>query len=133
MIPKKTFLEKAFLLSEEFIKTDIRKIRIERMSRHFYDMIQMDYAGIADEALADTELYTTIQRHRKHYSRLKYMGNYTSLDRQNISFIPPLELLDAYKDDYLYMTDHMLYGQTPDFSVVLDGLTTILEKFRNTS
>lgn len=133
VVPRKTFLEKAFLLNEEFIKPDISKIRIERMSRHFYDMTQMDHAGITDEALADDVLYTTIQKHRKHYSRLKHMGNYTSLNRQNISFIPPAHLLDAYRNDYLYMTDNMLYGQTPDFSMVLDGLNIILNKFRNTS
>ncbi|NML36891.1 nucleotidyl transferase AbiEii/AbiGii toxin family protein [Chitinophaga sp. G-6-1-13] len=133
VVPRKTFLEKAFLLNEEFIKPDIRKIRTERMSRHFYDMIKMDHAGVVDEALADNELYSTIQRHRKHYSRLRHMGNYTSLNRENISFIPPLHLRDAYKNDYLYMTDHMLYGQTPDFSAVLDGLATILEKFKTTS
>nr|WP_295872820.1 nucleotidyl transferase AbiEii/AbiGii toxin family protein [uncultured Chitinophaga sp.] len=133
VVPRKTLLEKAFLLNEEFIKPDSRKIRVERMSRHFYDMLKMDHAGVVDEALADNVLYTTIQKHRKHYSRLKYMGTYTSLDRKEISFIPPAHMLDTYQNDYQYMTTHMLHGEIPDFAVVLDGLATILEKFRNTT
>jgi hypothetical protein len=36
--PKKTFIEKAFLLHEEFGKPDRSKIRFERMSRHLYDL-----------------------------------------------------------------------------------------------
>lgn len=131
VVPRKTLLEKAFLLNEEFLKPDISKIRIERMSRHFYDMVKMDHTGIVDEALADNELYTTIQKHRTHYSRLKHMGNYTSLDRKKISFIPPLDLLNAYQHDYRYMTEHMIYGQIPDFPTIIDGLTVILKKFRH--
>ncbi|MBC9930943.1 nucleotidyl transferase AbiEii/AbiGii toxin family protein [Chitinophaga qingshengii] len=128
--PRKTFLEKAFLLNEEFSRPNGERIRIERMSRHFYDMIKMDQEGITDEALADKVLYTTIQKHRRYYSRLKHMGNYASLDRGNISFIPPAHLHDAYRQDYRYMTEHMMYGEVPQFSVMLDGLQTILNKFR---
>ncbi|QJB35147.1 nucleotidyl transferase AbiEii/AbiGii toxin family protein [Chitinophaga oryzae] len=131
LLPRVTLLEKALLVNEVFIKS--RTISVKRKSRHFYDMLKMDRAGVVDEALADNVLYTTIQKHRKHYSRLKYMGTYTSLDRNEISFIPPAHMLDMYQHDYQYMTTHMLHGEIPDFAVVPDGLATILEKFRNTT
>jgi len=37
VIPQRTFLEKAFLLHEEFQKP-VENIRAERMSRHLYDL-----------------------------------------------------------------------------------------------
>lgn len=37
VIPQRTFLEKLFLLHEEFSKPD-SEIRVERMSRHLYDV-----------------------------------------------------------------------------------------------
>jgi hypothetical protein len=40
VIPQRTFLEKAFLLHEEFQKHP-EKIRIDRMTRHIYDLEKM--------------------------------------------------------------------------------------------
>jgi len=37
--PKRTFLEKIFLLHEEFQK-ETKLIRVERMSRHLYELLQ---------------------------------------------------------------------------------------------
>ena len=38
VIPERTFLEKVFLLHEEFRKNEVR---VERMSRHIYDLAMM--------------------------------------------------------------------------------------------
>lgn len=38
VIPERTFLEKVFLLHEEFKKNEVR---VERMSRHIYDLAMM--------------------------------------------------------------------------------------------
>ena len=56
VIPQRTFLEKLFLLHEEFAKPSA-EIRIERMSRHLYDVHRIIQTGIADEALANDNLY----------------------------------------------------------------------------
>ena len=55
--PVRTFLEKAFLLNEEYQRPNPRTIR---MSRHLYDLERMMDTPFASQALADTALYRTI-------------------------------------------------------------------------
>jgi hypothetical protein len=127
--PRKTCLEKAFLLHEEFKKPDLDKIRIGRMSRHFYDLYQLDRSGIADAALADTSLYAAIIEHRKWYSRLRHI-QYETLERNSISFLPPDKLWPEYRNDYLLMQEQMIYGEAVPFENLMDGLDKLLGKFR---
>jgi hypothetical protein len=128
--PKKTFLEKAFLLHEEYAKPDKDKIRVERMSRHFYDLVKMLHAGIHEAALDDSGLYSTIVNHRRYYSRHPYMGDYGSLSRESIAFLPPNELLEHYAADYRYMSDYMMYGDKIEFTSIISDMETILRHFR---
>ena len=44
VLPQRTFLEKLFLLHEEFSKPD-SEIRVERMSRHLYDVYNLSFAS----------------------------------------------------------------------------------------
>jgi predicted nucleotidyltransferase component of viral defense system len=127
--PRKTCLEKAFLLHEEFMKPDMDKMRVKRMSRHLYDLYRLNKSGVADEALADKELYSDIIEHRRHYSRLKHV-KYESLERPTIFFLPPEILLEAYREDYMKMQEQMIYGDTIAFDELMAELTMLLEKYR---
>jgi hypothetical protein len=89
--PKRTFLEKAFLLHEEFAK-ETKEIRIDRMSRHIYDLEKLMDTQIAREALDDTELYKTIVEHRRKFIGIKGF-DYNTLMPQTISFVPPTEVI----------------------------------------
>ena len=55
--PTRTFLEKAFLLNEEYQR---KNPRTERMSRHLYDLERLMDTPFAAEALADSGLYKDI-------------------------------------------------------------------------
>ena len=57
--PARTFLEKAFLLCEEFQKD---KPRTHRMTRHFYDLEKLSHTTYADSALSDMKLYAQKSR-----------------------------------------------------------------------
>lgn len=59
VIPERTFLEKVFLLHEEFRKN---KVRVERMSRHIYDLAMMldSENKIADRAIHNEALYKAV-------------------------------------------------------------------------
>jgi Nucleotidyl transferase AbiEii toxin, Type IV TA system len=127
--PRKTCLEKAFLLHEEFMKTDMNKIRIERMSRHLYDLYRLDKSGVADAALEDGELYAAIIEHRKQYSRLRHV-NYETLQRTTISFLPPLALHERYREDYALMQEQMIYGEAVVFEKLMERLGILLKKFK---
>ena len=54
--PTRTFLEKLFLLAEEFQKDKPRSVR---MSRHLYDIEKLMDTVYGKEALADRTLYET--------------------------------------------------------------------------
>ena len=55
--PRKTVLEKAMLLHEQFGRKDIINIKIERMSRHLYDLGILMNTSFGRDAIADHELY----------------------------------------------------------------------------
>ena len=65
VLPERTFLEKVFLLHEEFAKPrDL--IRVERMSRHMYDIGQILKTPIA-EAIHNEQLYHQVVEHRRKF------------------------------------------------------------------
>lgn len=86
-----TFLEKAFLLNEEFQK---EKPRSRRMSRHLYDLEKlMDTKNYGKAALEDTALYQAIVEHppqvlstilfRKRLSRFEVVQKYNNSSDHN--------------------------------------------------
>jgi hypothetical protein len=128
--PQRTFLEKTFLLHEEFAKEDTARIRFERMSRHLYDLERMLKKEIGHAALANTDLYQVIVKHRRYYTPIRQF-DYDTLHPDRISFIPPDAILEAYKKDYAVMREQMIYGDAPEFDALLATLKELLEKFRS--
>ena len=127
--PRKTFLEKIFLLHEEFLKPVKSKIRTQRMSRHLYDLGNMMDTEIEKAALADFDLYNTLIEHRKWYSRISWV-NYETLKAETISFIPPDEILETYRKDYQIMEEQMIYEEAQDFDMLIKKLNGLQERFR---
>src|ERR1035437_4661591 len=64
--PVRTFLEKAFLLHEEFSKA-VENIRHVRMSRHLYDLERLMDSQHGLRALEDMVFYNSIVEHREHF------------------------------------------------------------------
>lgn len=127
--PRKTFLEKLFLLHEEFGKPDVSRIRSERMSRHLYDLGVMTTTPIEKQALTDQTLYADIIAHRKSYQRISWV-NYETLNRQTLTFVPPADVIEKYRDDYKTMREQMIYGEPPEFDELIERLARLQEKFR---
>ena len=125
----KTFLEKAFLLHEEFIKPDKGNIRTERMSRHLYDLTVMANTEVEQKALADHDLYDYLIKHRRWYSRLSWI-EYDGLGHETISFIPTGDFLELYKTDYRSMQEQMIYGETVTFEQMIETLKELQDRFR---
>lgn len=127
--PRKTFLEKAFLLHEEFSKPDRSKIKSERMSRHLYDLGNIMKTPFGQEALKDDNLYDYIVRHRESYNRISWV-DYKSLKRSSLSFIPPADIIDVYRQDYNHMQEQMIYGDTIPFDDLIEQLKKLQDDFR---
>lgn len=129
--PGKTFLEKIFLLHEEFGKPDKGKIKTERMSRHLYDLGKIMGTSFGGQALKDRDLYHNLIKHRQWYNRISWM-DYSTMERNSISFIPPEEFLELYNQDYEQMQEQMIYGEAPSFDELIEKLKLLQEEFRGT-
>ncbi len=127
--PHRTFLEKLFLLHEEFLKPDKAKIKAQRMSRHLYDIWKMMDHENSKNALANEALYKSIIKHREKYSRLGWV-DYSTLERETISFLPSIEVLELYKADYKRMREEMIYGDSPEFDEIIDKLNQLTYRIR---
>ena len=124
--PERTFLEKLFLLHEEFHRP-AEKIRVDRLSRHLYDIYQLCKAGIAEKAIRNKELYETIVSHRYKFSRV---GNvdYNLHNPLTINPIPIKNKLVEWEIDYAKMKEDMIYEENkPSF----EELITNLNELRN--
>ncbi|MDR2231530.1 MAG: nucleotidyl transferase AbiEii/AbiGii toxin family protein [Tannerella sp.] len=127
--PKRTFLEKACLLHEEFAKAT-KDIRIERMSRHLYDLEKMADTSITQEALNDTDLYKSVIEHRRKFIGLKDF-DYGTLMPQTISFVPPKEVIAYWEEDYKRMQSTMIYGESLPFDKLIKRIGELNTRFRN--
>jgi len=124
--PERTFLEKLFLLHEEFHKTQ-ENIRVDRLSRHLYDIYHLSKTKFADKALNDKSLYESIVEHRFQFTKVGDV-NYNTHNPKTIDFIPIPEVFEAWKADYKKMLDLMIYEtKAPSF----DDLITELKILRN--
>ncbi len=128
--PERTFLEKIFLLHEEFQKP-FDKIRVERLSRHLYDIEKLSQTEYAETALQDTELYDTIVRHRSKFTAISGI-DYAKHNPANIKFIPPDTIIKKWEADYEEMKGSMIYGQPLDFDELINRLTELQRRI-NTS
>ncbi len=103
--PTRTFLEKIFLLHEEFQK---ERPRSKRMSRHLYDLEKIMDTDWGRQALADSELYNQIVEHRRVFNNVATV-DYATHAPATINFIPPVNVLDEWKRDYEMLTEQFLY------------------------
>lgn len=126
VVPERTFLEKIFLLHEEFSKPN-QLIRVDRLSRHLYDVYQLSKTGIADNALADTQLYETIVNHRHQFTRVSQV-DYNQHQPQSINPIPPDGIIKEWEADYNTMLTEMIYGNAPSFKEIMEQLIELRAK-----
>lgn len=125
--PSRTFLEKAFLLSEEYQK---KEPRTYRMSRHFYDLEKLSHTDYADIALHDAELYADIIAHRKKFYHVGSVDYDKDLPA-NITIVPKGELISKFEMDYKEMQHNFIYGESLEFADLLRAIESLQEKFRN--
>ncbi len=129
VMAKRTFLEKIFLLHEEFTKGD-GQIRIDRMSRHLYDVHRMLNTPISEQALSDRQLYETVIEHRRTFIGLKGF-DYSTLGKRTLNFIPPESIYDTWKKDYETMQEEMIYGESIPFDDMIAELRVLNNRINN--
>ena len=129
VLPHRTFLEKIFLLHEEFSKSQ-GEIRTERMSRHMYDIERMMHTTVVEEALLDESLYRSVVEHRRKFIGLRGF-NYDTLYPATLNLLPPnKEVERQWREDYKHMQDTMIYGESVNFDMLLNSLKRLNAKIR---
>lgn len=111
--PTRTFLEKAFLLNEEYQR---KNPRTDRMSRHLYDLERLMDTPFAAAALSNMPLYQEIIEHRRRFYHVGGV-NYDLNLPETIDFCPTGEISDKMRTDYEAMKTSMIYGDNLPFEI----------------
>lgn len=127
-LPTKTFLEKIFLLHEEFSKP-IEKIRHHKLSRHLYDLDRLMNSGYGDKALANKDLFNKIAEFRELMNNVRGIS-FENHKRHLLNIIPPAEVIDLWERDYKIMQENMIVGDSLSFSDLIEKLKLVQEKFK---
>jgi predicted nucleotidyltransferase component of viral defense system len=126
---ERTFLEKMFLLHEEFHRP-ADKMRVDRLSRHLYDVFQLTKGGVAEKAINDKELYETIVAHRYKFSRVGEV-DYNLHNPKRLNPIPPKEVIANWEADYAKMKEDMIYEENkPSFEDLINNLQELRERLQ---
>lgn len=127
VLPTRTFLEKIFLLHEEFQKDTPRHLR---MSRHLYDLERLMDTNFGKEALSDTHLYAEIVKHRSLYYTLKYI-DYQKHHPSTINFCPPEKNRKDWDRDYEEMKNSFIYADNKlSFDELIARIEELQSRFR---
>ncbi len=126
---ERTFLEKVFLLHEEFNRPKDR-IRVDRLSRHLFDIYHLSKAGFEEKAINDQQLYETIVQHRYTFTRVGGV-DYNSHNPTLINPIPPPDIINEWRNDYKEMLESMIYEQNPPtFDELIDNLQQLISRLK---
>lgn len=127
VVPSRTFLEKVFLLHEELQKN---YTRVNRMSRHLYDLSRLMDTPFAEAALADVEMYREIITHRSIFNAIKGI-DYSTHHPSTINFIPEGEVYQLWRDDYQKMRSNtFIYGDSLPYEELIEKLKGLQSRIR---
>ncbi|MEP5433574.1 MAG: nucleotidyl transferase AbiEii/AbiGii toxin family protein [Flavobacteriaceae bacterium] len=124
--PERTYLEKLFLLHEEFQRPK-DKIRVRRLSRHLYDLTKIFESEHKPKALDETLIISIIE-HRERFSGMKGV-DYNSLYPPSLNPIPPDKLIKDWEEDYKTMQTNMVPGDSLSFEELLNTVKEATEEY----
>lgn len=127
VVPTRTFLEKIFLLHEEFQKD---RPRSKRMSRHLYDIERIMDTPFGN-AIYDQVLYDDIIAHRSVFNKVEGV-DYSRHSRETISCIPPVELMSEWEQDYTSMRRNFIFDKNSlSFPQLIERMQELMARIRS--
>lgn len=108
------------MLHEEFSQRS-EKIRVDRLSRHLYDLERLMDTEYGKAALQDKVLYESIVTHREKFNAIKGL-DYSQHKPDKISILSPETVRTQYQKDYRQMTEFMIYGETQSYERLIERL-----------
>ena len=119
--PERTLLEKIFLLHEEFQKPT-ENIRVERLSRHLYDVDKL-ITTYGPHILENKLLYQEIVAHRRSITPLRGI-DYSRHKPEFIDCIPPESVIAEWRKDYIVMQEQMIFGTSHSFENLVQNISS---------
>jgi hypothetical protein len=127
VLPERTFLEKIFLLHEEYKKD---KSRTTRMSRHLYDLGKMMDTPFSQSALQNIDLYKTVINHRQKFNDIQGI-DYQTHDPACVQIVPPENLINSWKEDYERLKQSFIYeDDKKTFEEIIERLRELTGRIR---
>lgn len=123
----RTFWEKATILHALHHNGKLR----DGMSRHYYDLMMLDRAGVTDVAMAEPELLGQVVRN-KSIMFADASASYGTATFADLRLAPTAAMLAALASDYAAMTD-MFMVAPPPFAELLAALTTLEKRINATT
>jgi Nucleotidyl transferase AbiEii toxin, Type IV TA system len=111
------------LLHEEFSQ-EHEKIRINRLSRHLYDLEKLMDTSHGIQALKNTSLYENIVAHREKFNLLRGL-DYANHIPSKITIVPPDSIIKEYRKDYEVMAAFMIYGEALKFEQLIKRISVL--------
>lgn len=126
VLPQRTFLEKIFLLHEEFSQ-EPDKIRTNRLSRHLYDLEKLMDTNFGIDALKNIDLYKNIVAHREKFNALRGL-DYSNHTPEKIQIIPPDSVIKEWEKDYQIMSQNMIHGEVLSFDALINKIAELQKR-----
>ena len=124
--PERTLLEKLFLLHEKLQKHQSKK-RIDRLSRHLYDITRIYNSEHKKKAL-NQDLITSIIKHRERFNAMRGV-DYNTLFPPHLNAIPPVEFIKVWADDYKTMQTNMIPDESPVFKDLIEIVRQVIQEY----
>ena len=130
MLAERTFWEKATSMHVYCLQG---RVRGERWSRHWHDLVRLDDAGIAAKALANRELARSVARHKGMFFR-ENDSNRQRIDYRvavsgNLRLVPSGAAQEALAEDYASMISiGMLLDEDEPFDMLMQRCARIEER-----
>lgn len=115
------------LLHEETYREDQPA---SRLSRHYYDLWCLIRAGIADQAVADADLFDRVAANRRAYFR--HGRGQDALRRGSLRLMPMRDHMATWQRDYDAMRESMFFGEVPEFNQILEVVDGFCVRFNGT-
>lgn len=133
MLATRTFWEKATAIH---VYCNQKRYRGERLSRHWYDLSQLDSAGLATAALLDRDLAIDVAKHKSLFFREKDSSgswiDYANAVTGRLKLVPDSDLRAVLENDYEKMlSDGMLFDEDTSFDTLIDNCSDLEARANN--
>lgn len=130
MHAERTFWEKATAIHVFCLQ---ERLRGDRFSRHWHDIVRLDDIGLAGSAIDDRELANAVARHKSMFFAEKSADrspvDYEAAVNGSLLLTPSGEGQKALREDYARMVDDgLLFDDAETFDALLDRCAAICEK-----